>query len=290
VSEPARRELTTRDGRTLSWREVGEGDLLVCHPGGPGMSAAYFGDDLAEMGATRRLVLLDPRGTGGSDEPVDGAYPLAGYADDLEELRQHLGVDRFDLLGHSHGGFVAINYASQYANCVRSLILVCSAPRFSPELRDEAAARFRDFADRSWFEQAMQAMQARRERRYANRESLRELYVDEFRLWFEDERDWSAFIESWGDDLPQARALEWFNDNEAPTYDQRDLLPRITAATLVLNAADDFLGPRISAAELQEGIPRAEVTMLARAGHFPFAECAAREPFCAAAERFLGSA
>jgi pimeloyl-ACP methyl ester carboxylesterase len=60
--------LTTGGGRTLAWREIGAGPPLVCHPGGPGASPAYFGD-LPELAAERTLLLLDPRGTGDSDRP-----------------------------------------------------------------------------------------------------------------------------------------------------------------------------------------------------------------------------
>src|SRR6478736_2256941 len=97
--------LRTGDGRTLAWRQHGTGPELICHPGGPGASSRYFGD-LPELAARRTLVLLDPRGTGASERPADpGAYELADYVADIETLRAHLGLERLDLLGHSHGGF-----------------------------------------------------------------------------------------------------------------------------------------------------------------------------------------
>jgi pimeloyl-ACP methyl ester carboxylesterase len=59
------------------------------------------------LGDRFELVVLDPRGTGGSSVPADGGYRQEDYITDLEELRLHLGLQEFDLLGHSHGGFVA---------------------------------------------------------------------------------------------------------------------------------------------------------------------------------------
>ena len=52
----------TADGRTLSYRREGKGPVLVCHPGGPGFSARYFGD-LAGLGSAFTLVKLNPRGS-----------------------------------------------------------------------------------------------------------------------------------------------------------------------------------------------------------------------------------
>src|SRR4051794_41710916 len=103
--------LRTPDGRTLSWRETGAGPPLLCHSGGPGTSAAYFGS-LDELAAERTLLLLDPRGTGASDRPAGpSAYALEDYAADIEALRVQLGLETLDVLGHSHGGFVAITRA-----------------------------------------------------------------------------------------------------------------------------------------------------------------------------------
>ena len=50
---------TTPEGLTLSYERRGSGPLLVCHPGGPGGSAAEF-LDFAGLDDTFELVLLQP--------------------------------------------------------------------------------------------------------------------------------------------------------------------------------------------------------------------------------------
>src|SRR2546423_4036397 len=123
---------TTDDGRKLTYRKLGHGPVLVCHPGGPGFSAVYFGD-LAALWEQYTLVLLNPRGTGGSDRPRDRrAYQVDDYVADLEELRAHLGQERMLLLGHSHGGVVAQAYAASYPARVRRLVLASTLARFGP--------------------------------------------------------------------------------------------------------------------------------------------------------------
>ena len=54
----------------------GDGPLLVCHPGGPGFDGSEL-NDLGGLDATRTLLLVDPRGTGGSDDA--DTYTLADY-------------------------------------------------------------------------------------------------------------------------------------------------------------------------------------------------------------------
>jgi len=58
----------TADGRKVTYGKLGHGPILVCHPGGPGMSSTYFGD-LAGLWERFTLIQINPRGTGGSDRP-----------------------------------------------------------------------------------------------------------------------------------------------------------------------------------------------------------------------------
>src|SRR3954451_25136450 len=104
-------QLTTADGRRLSYRQTGSGPTLVCHPGGPGFFSLYL-STLGGLARELERVLLDPRGTAASDPARDPkAYAIADYASDVEELREHLGLEQINLLGHSHGGVVRIRTA-----------------------------------------------------------------------------------------------------------------------------------------------------------------------------------
>jgi len=101
------------DGTRLAYRRAGHGRPLICLPGGPMQAAAYLGD-LGGLSAHRSLVLLDLRGTGESAMPADPAtYRCDRLVDDVEALRAHLGLDRFDLLGHSAGAALALLYLAR---------------------------------------------------------------------------------------------------------------------------------------------------------------------------------
>src|SRR5256885_3931866 len=118
---------------------MGSGPVVVCHPGGPGFSSLYFAD-LAGLWERFTPVMLNPRGTADSERPADArAYAIADYVDDVEALRQHLGLERLMLLAHSHGGVVAQAYAAKHPARVRKLVLASPLARFAPE--QEAAMR-----------------------------------------------------------------------------------------------------------------------------------------------------
>ncbi|MCR3753883.1 alpha/beta fold hydrolase [Lentzea californiensis] len=151
---------TSFDGTELAYREMGEGAALVVLAGGPGRASEYL-ETLGGLDASRRLVVLDNRGTGSSDEPVDPfTYRRDMLVRDVEMLRRHLGLDVVDVLGHSAGAGIAMGYAADFPGRVGKLVLLTPALRsvgLSPEQSDWdvfLAAR----ADRPWFEGATAAL------------------------------------------------------------------------------------------------------------------------------------
>jgi pimeloyl-ACP methyl ester carboxylesterase len=105
---------TAVDGTELAYHLMGEGEPLLCLPGGPMRASAYLGD-LGGLSRHRRLVLLDLRGTGGSGVPADPAtYRCDRQVADVEALRDHLGLERVDVLAHSAAGDLAILYAARF--------------------------------------------------------------------------------------------------------------------------------------------------------------------------------
>lgn len=127
---------------------------LVVLAGGPGQAATPIIDPIqrALEPALRRhdLVVFDQRGTGASDPlscpAIDNAttfamldpaveacanqlgarrafYTSRDSADDLDAVRQALGLDKISLFGVSYGTFAALTYARRYPAHVESLVL-----------------------------------------------------------------------------------------------------------------------------------------------------------------------
>jgi proline-specific peptidase len=270
----------------LAYRSEGSGRPLVCHPGGPGFSARYLAD-LGGLAAHAELVLVDPRGTGGSEWPDDPrAYQIADYVDDLEELRATLGLEQIDLLGHSHGGVVAMAYAAAYPERVRRLVLASTLPRFQSAqvaAMEEAMALK---SDEPWYDDARAALEQEQAGAFASDEELAELVARELPFYFarygEAER---AYHETIRDEVLNADTLRFFNEELFETFDLRPQLGRITAPTLVITGARDFITGPVCAAELATRIPEATTVVLPDTGHFIFVE--ARDRFREEVVRWL---
>jgi proline iminopeptidase len=278
--------LVTQDGRRLGWREAGSGEPLLLQPGGPGMSSAYFGD-LPELAARRRLLLLDPRGTGSSDGPSDAAaFELADYASDVEEVRRHLGVERLDLLGHSHGGFVAMAWASAFPQSVGRLVLANTAARFSEAIRAARAARVASHEGEAYYPDAVEALRLHGAGSYGSDEELRDLYRREARVLLAPGTSIDGLGELLARAGPNAAALRYFNDHIASGMDQRAALARVEAPTLVITGELDPFGES-TAREIADALPDATLVVLAGADHFPFLEPANRAAWSEEVARFL---
>ena len=278
--------LRTRDGRALAFRRSGEGPVLVCHPGGPGFSSRCLAD-LAGLAERFTLVLLDPRGTGASDRPADPrSYATADYMADVEELRRHLGLERMHLLGHSHGGVVAIAYAAAHPELVDRLVLTNTLARFGPVQAEAMEAGMAARRGEPWYADACAALAQEQEGAFGSDAELGRLVRREFPFYFArlGERERAYLAELSGEKV-NADALSLFNREVFTTFDLRSGLGRIAARTLVLTGSEDFITGPVCAGELAGGIAGAENVVVAGAGHMLFVE--APERFRAEITRFL---
>jgi pimeloyl-ACP methyl ester carboxylesterase len=113
----------SHDGTEIAFRILGEGQPLICLPGGPGRAGEYLGD-LGGLAGWRQLIEPDTRGTGSSADADPDSYRCDRLVADVEALRAHLGLDHFDLLAHSAAGNVAVLYAAAHPERIGHLVLL----------------------------------------------------------------------------------------------------------------------------------------------------------------------
>jgi proline iminopeptidase len=111
-------------GLFLYYTELGQGEPLIVLHGGPGGSHSYFLPYLLPLARTNRLIFMDERGSGRSGRLEDASgYTVENMVEDVEALREALGLRSINLLGHSFGGVIAQAYALKYQKNLSHLIL-----------------------------------------------------------------------------------------------------------------------------------------------------------------------
>ena len=114
-------------GKYKVWtKKIGSGPVkvLLLH-GGPGFTHDYLEaleSFLPQAGI--EMYYYDQLGAGNSDIPDDPAlWTLPRFTEEVEEVRRGLGLDNFVLLGHSWGGILAMEYALNYQQHLRGLVI-----------------------------------------------------------------------------------------------------------------------------------------------------------------------
>jgi proline-specific peptidase len=143
---PEREGWAPFQGHRTWYRVVGEldggRDPLLCLHGGPGSTHHYFAplERLATDG--RAVVVYDQLGCGRSDRPADVTWSVDLFRDEVQAVRDALGLERIHLLGTSWGGMLALEHALARTGELTSLVL--SSTLASTAHWAEEVAKLRD--------------------------------------------------------------------------------------------------------------------------------------------------
>jgi proline iminopeptidase len=101
--------------------------LLLLH-GGPGASSQYLRPLMEQAAEDFLVVRYDQLGSWNSDKPDDlTLWQVPRFVEEVEQVRQALGLGRVHLLGQSWGSFLGLEYALHYQEHLRSLTLASGA-------------------------------------------------------------------------------------------------------------------------------------------------------------------
>lgn len=116
----------SHDGCQLHYEDYGHGTpLLLVH--GLGSSTLDWESQIPVLSPRYRVIAIDLRGHGRSDKP-DEHYSIAGFAEDVAALIEHLQLGCVHLLGISMGGMIGFQLGVDRPELLRSLIIVNSGP------------------------------------------------------------------------------------------------------------------------------------------------------------------
>lgn len=199
------------------------------------------------------VLVVDNRGAGRSDAP-DGDYSVRQMATDMAALLEQLELDKVFVLGHSMGGFIAQQLAATRPDLIPGAVLASTTPKMST--RDHQLLRHwlegaRQGVDVAWF--------------------TRDIFFWMYPPSCFDEPGFMEQVVREALEAPYVQPLPGFAGQVAACvgFDGWDMLPRITARTLVLHGALDQLVPLDLAERMAESIPHATLQVIPEAGHLP---------------------
>jgi proline iminopeptidase len=251
--------------------ERGSGDLplFVLH-GGPGLDHTMFGAHLDSLGDVCRLLLVDERGGGRSEPSAPETWTLARHAADVDAMAAALELERYAVLGHSFGAFIALQHAVDFAGRTAATVVSSGIPH----------ERFLDHVERQLdaFEPVELREQVRsswaRESQARTQEDVEALLADQLPFHFADPRDprIDQLREAMGDaiyapDVLRAAAAESYGGIEV-----EDRLGDVSHPVLVLAGRHDRTCSIEAAETMAAGLPDAELVVFEDSGHMTFIE------------------
>jgi proline iminopeptidase len=116
----------TLNGKSIYVKSFGKGDPIVFLHGGPGGSHEFFLPFAEMLAEDHTIILYDQAGCGMSGVVEGNLYSIQDEVENLEAMRQALGLERIHLFGESWGSMLALSYAVQYPSHVEKIILTAA--------------------------------------------------------------------------------------------------------------------------------------------------------------------
>jgi pimeloyl-ACP methyl ester carboxylesterase len=233
-------------GVRIYWDEQGHGAPLLLIMGLGWPSQAWF-RSRPVLSERYRTIAFDNRGAGQSDAPP-GPYSIAEMAADAAAVLNAAKVNAAHIFGVSMGGMIAQEFALQYPQKVRSLILGCTAAGGPEAVRAEAAALqvlMTRSPDADAFAKAIGPF-------IYDRETSRERIDQDTAV----RRKWYPTPDAYFAQLQAIAAWEAYSR-----------IAQIAAPTLVIHGENDLLVPAENARLLAARIPGAKLVLLPNASH-----------------------
>lgn len=251
------------------------GDLLRTRPtlvalhGGPGLDHGYLRPGLGSLRDHAQVVYVDLRGHGRSGRPALESCTLEQMADDVAALCDLLGIEHPVILGHSAGGFVALQLSIRHPELPGGLILCHTSPTFAPLPDDEPDEPRPTLASRAGPEVLAAA------KRFFGGDTSPDVlksFVEQVAPFYGGPSHMEVPARLFALSSVTPELMQYFFSKLAAGYDVRPQLGAISVPTLVLFGRHDWVCPPVASRTMARAIPGAKLVELTESGHFGFSE------------------
>jgi pimeloyl-ACP methyl ester carboxylesterase len=229
----------------MYYEEAGSGEplVLIMGLGGDLQGWAFQAPVLAQH---FRVITLDNRGAGRTSAP-DRPYTIAGMAEDVVGLMDHLGIAKAHILGFSMGGFIAQELALAHPDRVDKLILLATAAGADAYMRSVVTGMVN--ARRSSMSREQQVR-------------LMATFIYSAAVFDDDARFEASIQNSLNNPYAQQDHAFIRQVQACLSFDTRDRLSALKHDTLVVSGAEDILVPPRNQKKLAGLLPKATLKEL----------------------------
>jgi proline-specific peptidase len=250
--------------------ERGAGYPLIVLHGGPGLDHHEFANYLDPLCDQFRLILVDMRAQGQSDVCPEETWTLAQMAKDVVSLANALGLEKYAVLGHSYGAFVALQNAVDFPGAAAQTIVSGGVPssRFLEAVDQNLAA----FEPESLRKQVVDSWA--REAQAQTQEDFASLMHAQMPFHFGNPLDprIAEYEARTANTVYSPAILRHFSKDEYGGIEVEDRLKGVTQPVLVCTGRLDRVCTVEAAEAIAKGVPDAALVIFEHSGHMTFVE------------------
>jgi pimeloyl-ACP methyl ester carboxylesterase len=226
---------------------------------GPGLDGSIFLPGVGALADAYRLLLVDLPGNGRSPDPAE--WTFAAHARALEAFVGEQGLVDWTLLGHSMGGFVAMQHLVDFPGSAARLIASCTDADEEPAPGAPSDA----------YENLPPAVEAafERESEVGSAEEARQVWLDQLPFFAPTPEGEEAVRAAFADVVFRHEGLRHPDGGELHAL---AALATTDIPVLAIGAEHDRSTPPAAARRIAATAPRGDLLILDGVGHFPFAE------------------
>jgi len=249
------------DGKQIVWDEekqcMKEKPVCFVLHGGPGADHYVYGEFFHWLTEYMQLVFIDYRGNGRSSRCDIDTYTIEQNVEDIEALRQYLGLDKIVVMGQSFGGIMTQAYAIAHPDKCLAIIPMCTSP--SGELFARASQQLVERATPEMLE-------------YFQNVVMTGLIKDneEWRRYFHTFAGLYSLYgkETYCKEIDRCvLSVDAFKNKSVQEFDFRPDLHKITCPTLVIGGEEDWICPISEFYEIVDRIPGAKSIAIKDSSH-----------------------
>ena len=259
------------NGSQVYYKTMGQGEPLVIVHGGPVMDHSYLLPHLEELAKDYQLIFYDQRACGQSSVEVQVAtMNLAGFVEDIEQIRQALKLERINLLGHSWGGLLAMEYGIKYPENLNHLILSNS---IAPSVADWEleGGRVSERATNKDREDRQAIMESGALQSVNPSKAIEKLLRISFRPQMYDTTNLNKLNLYVPEDYMQRSQIFGLLGPDLTDFNLYSDLQKITCPTLIIYGSEEPAAS-LHAQRMTESFPNGQLSIIQKSGHFPFIE------------------
>jgi esterase len=254
-NEPVDKQILVNDMpfHYLEWGDSSKPLIVMLHGGS---QQAHSWDFVSlPLSEYYHIIALDQRGHGDSAWAADGDYSLEGHQKDIDGFVSALGLENFNLIGHSMGGRNSYVWASRNSDKLRSLTIVDTGPEAQHRGRNRIQ-NFRELPDElDSFEDF-----ASRVQEYTGRTREQTLGALKYSIRQRSDGKWT-----WKYDkllrTPGQQSPQWTSEQ------LWEAISKISCPTLVIRGGDSDIFGNETMEKMSQVIPHCSTVTVPNAGH-----------------------